>query len=208
MQLEILGAELTPSETVCGGWIHAFGMYYPRRRMFEHQQSSWSKAVILAKRKSASVINCFGRMIAAHLEHCLADGSNYIITHVPAEPDQQPYLFCGFPACATECLAAAVYANLSGRTNITLESLLIQVMPKAKKQHQCQNDAERKKNVSGIYAVKDSSQITGRNIIIVDDVLTSGATMNECADVLRDAGAVGIIGVALARTVRLRPPIS
>jgi len=205
MQVEILGTELTPSETVCEGWIHAFGTYYPRRHMIEHQQSAWSKAVILAKRKSEMIINHFGRMIAAHLEHCLMEGSDYVITHVPAEPDQQPYLFCGFPQCATECLSAAIYAGLSSRVNITLESLLIQVMPKSKKQHQCQSNAERKKNVSGIYAVKDISQIIGRNIIIVDDVLTSGATMNECADVLRSAGAVGIIGVALARTIRLRP---
>ena len=205
MQVEILGSELAPSETVCEGWIHAFGAYYPRWDMSEHQQSSWSKAVILAKRKSESVINHFGRMIAAHLEHCLIDGSGYIITHVPAESDQQLSLFCGFPECATECLASAIYSCLSSRQNITLESLLIQVMPKNRKQHQCQSDAERKKNVSGIYAAKDSAQIIGRNIIIVDDVLTSGATMNECADVLRNAGAIDIIGVALARTVRLRP---
>lgn len=205
MQVETASLELKPTETVCEGWIHAFGTYYPRWDMMEHQQSAWSKAVILAKRKSESVINHFGRMIAAHLEHSLIDGSDYVITHVPAEPDQQPYLFGGLPECATEYLAMAIYAGLSDRPNVTLESLLAQVMPKTRKQHQCRNIPERINNVQGIYALKAGVRIIGRNIVIVDDVITSGATMNECAHVLRDAGAADIIGVALARTVRLRP---
>jgi hypoxanthine-guanine phosphoribosyltransferase len=46
--------------------------------------------------------------------------------------------------------------------------------------------------------------VEGRHVILVDDVLTSGATMRECARVLREAGARSVTGIALARTVSER----
>jgi orotate phosphoribosyltransferase-like protein len=55
--------------------------------------------------------------------------------------------------------------------------------------------------VKGLYAVSDRSVIPGRIIILVDDVLTTGATMRECAQALWAAGARTVMGVVLARTV-------
>ncbi len=195
---------LHPLEVVCDGWIHAFGTYYPRRNATEHHNSDWSRAVILAKRKYEGVINEFGRMIAEHLEPLLLDAGVHVITHVPAESGGQRYLFEGLDRCATEILAECIHANMPGRKDVTRETLLVQVRPKARKQRQCENTAERIANVRGIYKVVNAALVKGQNIILVDDVMTSGATMNECAKVLRNEGALSVLGVALARTVKLK----
>jgi predicted amidophosphoribosyltransferase len=66
--------------------------------------------------------------------------------------------------------------------------------------------AERVANVRDLYALRAGAVLTGDGVILVDDVITSGATMAACAQVLRQAGAREVMGVALARTVRLKPP--
>jgi predicted amidophosphoribosyltransferase len=95
-------------------------------------------------------------------------------------------------------------AHLRRRSNIIQTGALTQIRPKEKKQHQCVTDAERALNVKGIYAVTRQDLVSGKYVILVDDVLTSGATMHECATVLKSAGAMNVIGIALAKTARAR----
>ncbi len=57
---------------------------------------------------------------------------------------------------------------------------------------------ERKKNVLGAFAVGAGNDVKGKNIMLVDDVYTSGATMSECAKVLKRAGAKNVWAMALA----------
>ncbi len=62
--------------------------------------------------------------------------------------------------------------------------------------------AARAKNVRGAFALRSGRSVKGMRIVLVDDVLTTGATVEECARVLRRAGA-GWVGVlTLARAVR------
>ncbi len=63
------------------------------------------------------------------------------------------------------------------------------------------NAAEREQNMSGAFRVPDSDQVAGRTILLVDDVCTTGATLNGCAGALRSAGAVSIMAVTAARTL-------
>jgi ComF family protein len=58
--------------------------------------------------------------------------------------------------------------------------------------------AERVGNVRGAFVCLHD--LGGRNVAVVDDVLTTGATLDEVASVLRKAGAVGIVGWVAART--------
>ncbi|MBU6475165.1 MAG: ComF family protein [Alphaproteobacteria bacterium] len=62
------------------------------------------------------------------------------------------------------------------------------------------NYKERGQNVKGAFALgkKHLTRIAGKNILLVDDVYTSGATLNECARVLKnaDAASVGVLTVA------------
>ncbi len=61
--------------------------------------------------------------------------------------------------------------------------------------------AERAEIVAGAIAVRPSraGRIAGRRVLLVDDVLTSGATANVCADALRAAGATGVDVLVAAR---------
>lgn len=60
-------------------------------------------------------------------------------------------------------------------------------------------DEVRKENVKGIFQVQNKESIKDRQILLVDDVYTTGATMEECARVLKEAGAKEIIGIVVAR---------
>lgn len=57
---------------------------------------------------------------------------------------------------------------------------------------------ERRSNVSGAFAY-DGPRVDGLSVAIVDDVVTTGATVNECALVLREQGATSVYAVAFAR---------
>lgn len=59
---------------------------------------------------------------------------------------------------------------------------------------------ERRENVTGVFSCREDG-IRGKKVILVDDVATSGATMNACASVLKTAGAVSVWGLALAREI-------
>lgn len=58
---------------------------------------------------------------------------------------------------------------------------------------------ERLKNVIGSFSVKNSELVAGKNIILVDDVSTTGATIREAKKVLRASGAKKIIALVAAR---------
>ena len=61
--------------------------------------------------------------------------------------------------------------------------------------------AERIKNVAGAFALRKPGEIADRSVVLVDDVFTTGATMNECASVLKQAGAAQVTAFTLARAL-------
>ena len=63
--------------------------------------------------------------------------------------------------------------------------------------------SERARNVQGAFTVPKAARIDvkGRKLVVIDDVLTSGATVSACANVLRRAGASRVDVLVLARVV-------
>lgn len=62
--------------------------------------------------------------------------------------------------------------------------------------------AERRKNVAGAFRVARPGSFKGRQVLLVDDVYTTGSTIRECAKALRDDGA-GVLALTLARALRV-----
>jgi ComF family protein len=59
---------------------------------------------------------------------------------------------------------------------------------------------ERRKNVAKAFAVTSPEIFTDKNILLIDDVLTTGHTLNECSRTLKKAGTLKVLCLALART--------
>jgi competence protein ComFC len=59
---------------------------------------------------------------------------------------------------------------------------------------------ERRRNVAKAFACRDD-KLSGRGVILIDDVCTSGATLEACAKALKVAGAVSVWGLTLAREI-------
>jgi ComF family protein len=61
---------------------------------------------------------------------------------------------------------------------------------------------QRRENIRGAFVVAKPGEVTGREILLVDDVFTTGTTVSECARVLRRAGASKVFVATVARTLK------
>jgi ComF family protein len=62
---------------------------------------------------------------------------------------------------------------------------------------------QRRENMRGAFAVPRTAEVAGREVLLVDDVYTTGTTVSECARVLRKAGAKQVWVATVARTLKL-----
>ena len=69
-----------------------------------------------------------------------------------------------------------------------------------KSQTKAKDYEERKEFVKDSFEIKYPERIKGKNIILVDDIYTSGATMKEAVRILKAAGAIKVIGFVVAKT--------
>ncbi len=61
---------------------------------------------------------------------------------------------------------------------------------------------QRRENMRGAFAVAKPDEVNGREILVVDDVFTTGTTVSECARILRRAGASKVYVATVARTLK------
>ncbi len=55
------------------------------------------------------------------------------------------------------------------------------------------------RNLRNAFALRKNSAVVGKNLVLLDDVLTTGSTLHECAVVLRKAGAESVRAITVAR---------
>jgi predicted amidophosphoribosyltransferase len=60
------------------------------------------------------------------------------------------------------------------------------------------NLIQREENIGGAFKVKNKKIINGKNILLIDDVITTGATISECGKVLLEARAKMILAASVA----------
>lgn len=87
--------------------------------------------------------------------------------------------------------------RLDGGANFTLSLALTKIKDTAS-QTKAENRESRMKNLKNCFAVKDPMLVARRNIILIDDVATTGATLEEARRTLRGAGARKVIAFTVA----------
>ena len=61
-----------------------------------------------------------------------------------------------------------------------------------------ETEEQRRANVLGVYEAVNAEQFRGKRLLLVDDILTTGATLSECVRVLKEAGAGEVMCLTLA----------
>ncbi|KKT01196.1 MAG: Phosphoribosyltransferase [Candidatus Nomurabacteria bacterium GW2011_GWA2_43_15] len=95
-------------------------------------------------------------------------------------------------------LRYSVDLNQEKKFNLKLESGVLIKPKETEHQARIKDRRQRLKNIIGSFAVKNGELIKNRNIILIDDILTTGATLSEAKKVLKQAGARKIIAFTIA----------
>lgn len=89
-----------------------------------------------------------------------------------------------------------IFGDWLAKKNLPLRNFLIRTQPTPRLYKL--GKAEREKILSGIFAPTEKINLRGKNILIVDDIFTTGTTCRECAKVLKSLGAEKIFVMAFA----------
>ncbi len=119
---------------------------------------------------------------------------NTAVTHIPR--NKKSIARDGYDQAHSLALAIAKRSGFAHKT------LLRRV--KHTKQQKYLDINERIDNVKGVFSAMKAENISGKRIILVDDLVTTGATVSEAARVLYDAGAYEVICVCIAKSERIK----
>src|SRR6185437_13010335 len=103
--------------------------------------------------------------------------------------------------------AAVIAQGLARSRGAAYEPLLLQRLKPTPSQGKMPSAKARRRNMLGAFAVPKArrAEVKGRTVLLVDDVLTTGATLDACARSLKRAGAARVLALTLARVVRAAP---
>lgn len=88
--------------------------------------------------------------------------------------------------------------RVGGLADLPVENTLEKIRATAVQSQSGEGEA-RKANVQGAYRALPGLDLTGKRIVLIDDVTTSGATLSECAAALRQAGVGSVVALTFAR---------
>ncbi len=135
----------------------------------------------------------FAAELAPSVERLLSPDSSYIVTHVVRTAKQRRKYGFDQSACLAEALAK--------RLGLPYDTLLARKKDSRVQKHLAGAEA-RAANVKGAFYPKEEISLRGKRVLLVDDIVTTGASMAECARVLRRMGAREIIGVSVSVSYR------
>jgi ComF family protein len=152
-------------------------------------------------RPAASVL---GRMLAQAAEALLAGFESQPILVVPVPLHASKFRERGFNQ--SELIARSAIrelGRLAGGGSATKLELLTTVLlrRRATESQVGMTRDERRENIRGAFAVAGKEQVAGREVLLVDDVMTTGATVSECSRVLLGAGVKAVFVATVARAL-------
>lgn len=95
--------------------------------------------------------------------------------------------------------SSLIAEQLSKITGLPILKNVLKRIKNTPSQVELKEKKKREMNVRGCFAVVNSEFLAGKNIIVLDDVSTSGATMREAIKTLKNSGANKILGLAVAK---------
>jgi len=95
--------------------------------------------------------------------------------------------------------ATEIAKYVSAYYNIEIAERILTKLKNTEPQADMKNEEGRAANIAGVFSIKNRRAIERKVILLIDDVYTSGATMKECAKVLRQSGASEVWGITVAR---------
>ncbi|MBR5012156.1 MAG: ComF family protein [Clostridia bacterium] len=96
-------------------------------------------------------------------------------------------------------ILAEKYAKLGG---YHFDKILVRKNGGKQRQQKLLNFKQRAANIKGAFLVRNKEKVNGKTVVIIDDVVTSGATLGECVSLLFEAGAKSVICRSIAYTYR------
>lgn len=145
----------------------------------------------LKYQKKTGAVESLSQILFEHLKILKLNLKNYTLLPVPLHKERERAR--GFNQ------SELVAHSLSRKLNLAIIAHGFVRSKNTPPQAETHDFEEREKNLRDSFKVTDSEIITGRNIILIDDVFTSGATMNAAVRALKDAGVKHIIGLVVAK---------
>ncbi|MCA9369898.1 MAG: ComF family protein [Pseudomonadales bacterium] len=138
-----------------------------------------------------SHVRAVGTVIGRLMYHCSVIPECDVITSVPMHPKKQDAR--GYNQ------AEIIAASIATKAHIPYKTLLTKIKATTA-QASIHHRGERADNALGVYAVieEKKADIAGKRVLVIDDVCTTGATLDECARVLKEAGAGSVSGFVCA----------
>ena len=160
--------------------------------VFEYNKVT-SKAILRLKNVGdRDIVEFFGELLCKEFYNNFAVGEIDLLIPVPMHKLKRRLK--GFNH--SDCIAKYV----SEKTDIpVIKNALIKV--KNNKTQHFLSEQERKENILGVYALKRNKDIKDKNILLVDDVITTGSTLSECATVLYKNGAKSVSALVIGATI-------
>jgi len=131
-----------------------------------------------------------GRLAGRSARSALPSRNRAVLVPVPLHRTRQRERGYNQSACIGEGLSGAVGLPLLSNALARIRHTRTQTKLTAE---------EREKNVGNAFSVRLREAVEGKTVVLADDVITTGATVNACAKALKRAGASEVIGFALAR---------
>jgi predicted amidophosphoribosyltransferase len=88
---------------------------------------------------------------------------------------------------------------LTGKLGVPLDPFVLVKLRETRPQFEISDEEERSRNVKGVFSVVNPAAIKRKSLLLVDDIFTTGSTVNECARVLLQGGASRVQVLTLLR---------
>lgn len=119
----------------------------------------------------------------------LIENSNYIFLPVPLSKGKLKWR--GFNQAAEIAKELSKFLKIPNISDVLIKQK--ETLPQVEL-----DGKERKENIKGVFSCQNKEKIYGKKILLVDDVYTTGATMEECAGILKFSGAKEVTGIVIA----------